>query len=141
MEAERHGLDLVEISPNANPPVARIINWSKYNYQKTKEQQRSRRNAKTIEVKQMHLGLRIGGNDLEIKCRKIRSFLEEGHKVKIVLFFRGREIAHTEIGYALLDKVVQKISDIAIVDQTAQLAGKSLSIVVRSNNGAKSKEI
>lgn len=138
LEAERHELDLVEISPSANPPVARIVDWGKYNYQKTKEMQRNRKNAKTSEVKQMRLGLKIGANDLEIKLRKIRSFLEQGHKVKIMVFFRGREMAHQELGYHLLDRITQSLSEVAVVDQTPQLAGKNLSIVVRSNN-AKAK--
>ncbi len=139
-EAERHGLDLVEISPNANPPVARIVDWGKYKYQKTKEEQRSRKNAKVGEVKQMRLGLKIGANDLEIKLRKIRGFLEDGHKVKIAIFFRGREMAHTELGYALIDQIAEKLSDVAVIDQKAQLAGKNLSIVVRSNTNAKVKD-
>jgi translation initiation factor IF-3 len=82
----------------------------------------------------MRLGLKIGMHDLEIKCRKIRNFLEEGHKVKVIVFFRGREIAHTELGYALLEQINQKLTDIAVTEQRPQLAGKSLSIVVRSNN-------
>jgi translation initiation factor IF-3 len=140
LEAERHELDLVEISPNADPPVVRIVDWGKYNYQKTKEQQRSRKNAKVGEIKQMRLGLKIGINDLEIKLRKIRSFLEDGNKVKIMVFFRGREMAHTELGYRLLEQVTEKLSDIAIVDQQPQMAGKNLSIVVRSNINAKAKD-
>lgn len=139
LEAERLELDLVEISPSANPPVARIVDWGKYNYQKTKEMQRNRKHAKASEVKQMRLGLKIGTNDLEIKLRKIRSFLEQGHKVKIMVFFRGREMAHQELGYQLLERITQSLSDVAATDQTAQLAGKNLSIVVRSNNNAKAK--
>ena len=130
---------MVEISPNANPPVARIVDWGKYNYQKTKEMQRNRKHAKTSEVKQMRLGLKIGTHDLEIKLRKIRSFLEQGHKVKIMVFFRGREMAHQELGYELLERITQSLSDVAATDQTAQLAGKNLSIVVRSNSNAKAK--
>jgi translation initiation factor IF-3 len=133
LEAERQDLDLVEISPTANPPVVRIVDWGKYNYQKTKEMQRNRKHAKATELKQMRLGLKIGSNDLEIKLRKIRSFLEQGHKVKIMVFFRGREMAHQEIGYQLLDRIIQSLSEVAVVDQTPQLAGKNLSIVVRSN--------
>jgi len=127
-------LDLVEISPSANPPVARIVDWGKYNYQKTKEMQRNRKNAKASEVKQMRLGLKIGANDLEIKLRKIRSFLEQGHKVKVMVFFRGREMAHQELGYQLLDRITQALSETGAVDQPPQLAGKNLSIVVRSTN-------
>lgn len=139
LKAEQAGLDLVEISPMANPPVARIIDWGKYKYQKMKEQQRSRKNAKASELKQIRLGLKIGANDLDIKLRKVREFLEQGHKVKISVFFRGREMAHQDLGYALLDKSTEKIDDIAVVDQTPQLAGKNLTIVVRSNNNAKIK--
>ncbi len=127
-------MDLVEISPSANPPVARIVDWGKYNYQKTKEMQRNRKNAKASEVKQMRLGLKIGANDLEIKLRKIRSFLEQGHKVKVMVFFRGREMAHQELGYQLLDRITQALSETGAVDQPPQLAGKNLSIVVRSTN-------
>ncbi len=123
----------------ANPPVARIIDWGKYKYQKMKEQQRSRRSAKASELKQIRLGLKIGAHDLDIKLRKVREFLEEGHKVKISAFFRGREMAHQELGYALLDKCVQKLDDIAVVDQSPQLAGKNLTIVVRSSSNAKVK--
>ena len=103
--------------------------------------QRNRKNAKASEVKQMRLGLKIGSNDLEIKLRKIRSFLEEGHKVKIMAFFRGREMAHQELGYQLLERITQSLSDVAVVDQKPQLAGKNLSILVRNNNAkAKAKD-
>lgn len=139
LEAERAGLDLVEISPQAHPPVARIVDWGKYLYQKTKEQQRSRRHAKAVEIKQMRLGLKIGAHDLEIKLRKIREFLEQGHKVKIMAFFRGREMAHQELGYQLLDKIVEKLQDVAVVEQRPIMAGKNLGIVVRSTVNAKAQ--
>lgn len=137
--AEEYELDLVEISPNASPPVVKIIDWGKYQYQKTKEQQRNRKNARVSELKQMRFGLKIGLNDLDIKLRKVRSFLEEGHKVRISAFFRGREMAHQDLGYELLKNVTEKLSDIAIVDQQPQMAGRNLSIVVRSNTHAKAK--
>jgi translation initiation factor IF-3 len=139
LEAERAGLDLIEISPQAAPPVAKIIDWGKYQYQKTKEQQRNRRNTTTVEIKQMRLGLKIGGNDLEIKLRKIREFLEAGHRVKIMVFFRGREMAHQELGYAMLDKIIEKLQDTATVEQKPTLAGKNLGIVVRSTVNAKAQ--
>lgn len=139
LEAERAGLDLIEISPQATPPVAKIIDWGKYQYQKTKEQQRNRRNTTTVEIKQMRLGLKIGGNDLEIKLRKIREFLDAGHRVKIMVFFRGREMAHQELGYAMLDKIIEKLQDTATVEQKPILAGKNLGIVVRSTVNAKAQ--
>lgn len=130
--AEEAGVDLIEISPNANPPVAKVVDWGKYQYQKMKELQKSKKNAKVIELKQMRMGLKIGANDLEIKLRKIREFLSEGHKVKIVVLFRGREIAHQELGYAMLDRVVTNLEEYAILEQKPQMAGRNLSIVVRS---------
>lgn len=125
-------MDLVEISPGANPPVAKIVDWGKYQYQKMKELQKNRRSNKASELKQMRMGLKIGANDLEIKLRKIRSFLEAGHKVKILVVFRGREMAHKDMGYVMIDKIVNLLEDDAILEQKPQMAGRNLSIVVRS---------
>lgn len=130
--AEEAGLDLVEISPNANPPVAKVIDWGKYQYQKMKEQQRNQRSNKVNELKQMRFGLKIGTNDLDIKLRKIRDFLHTGHKVKILVLFRGREMAHKELGFTLIEKVISKLEDDAILEQKPQLAGRNLSIILRS---------
>lgn len=130
--AEEAGVDLVEISPNANPPVAKVVDWGKYQYQQMKQQKKNRSSNKASELKQMRFGLKIGANDLEIKLRKIRSFLEDGHKVKILIFFRGREMAHKELGYELIDRVVLGLEDDAVVEQKPQMAGRNLSITVRS---------
>ena len=130
--AETAGLDLVEISPQASPPVAKIIDWGKYQYQKMKEQQRARKNAKTSEIKQMRLGLKIGANDLDIKLRKIRGFLTDGNKVKIMIFYRGREMAHQELGYELMSSITDMLGEEVVVEQKPQMAGRNLSIVVRS---------
>lgn len=130
--AREAGVDLVEISPNAEPPVAKIIDWGKYQYQKMKDAQKSRKNAKTSELKQMRMGLKIGLNDLEIKLRKIRSFLANGDKVKILIVFRGREMAHTELGFDMMNRVIAQLENDAIVEQKPQMAGRNLSIVVRS---------
>lgn len=130
--ADEADVDLVEISPNADPPVAKLIDWGKFQYQKMKELQKNRKNAKTSELKQMRLGLKIGSNDLEIKLRKIRKFLVDGHKVKIMIFFRGREMAHKELGYDLINQIIAKLEDDAVVEQKPQMAGRNLSITVRS---------
>ena len=135
--AEEHGLDLVEISPNTDPPVAKIVDWGKYNYQRTKQLQKSKRNAKTLEVKQMRFGLKIGGHDIEVKNNKINNFLEAGHKVKITVFYRGRELAHKELGFKLAEQLIAGFGDSIAVDQPPQLAGKQLSFVVRSNPSTK----
>lgn len=130
--AEEAGLDLVEISPNAKPPVVKIVNWGKYQYQKIKEAQKNRRSNKQSELKQMRFGLKIGAGDLDIKLRKIREFLSEGHKVRIQIFYRGREMAHKELGYDMIKKIVDLLAEEAIVEQQPQMAGRNLSIVVRS---------
>lgn len=130
--AQEAGVDLVEISPNASPPVVKIVDWGKYQYQKMKEQQKNRRSNKASELKQMRFGLKIGANDLEIKLRKIREFLADGHKVKILLFYRGREMAHKELGYVLIDRMLALLEDVAVQEQKPQMAGRNLSVVIRS---------
>jgi translation initiation factor IF-3 len=130
--AEEAGVDLVEISPNAAPPVAKIVDWGKYQYQKMKEAQKNRKSSKASELKQMRFGLKIGSGDLDIKLRKIRGFLEAGHKVRIQIFYRGREMAHKELGFVMIDKIIALLEDDAILEQKPQMAGRNLSIVVRS---------
>ncbi len=130
--AEEAGVDLVEISPGAEPPVAKIVDWGKYQYQKMKEQQKNRKASKQSELKQMRFGLKIGTGDLEIKLRKIRGFLSEGHKVRIQVFYRGREMAHKELGYDMINKIIVLLEDDAVMEQQPQMAGRNLSVVVRS---------
>ncbi len=129
--AEDAGLDLVEISPNADPPVAKIVDWGKFQYQKMKEAQKNRRSNKQSELKQMRFGLKIGQGDLEIKLRKVREFLEQGHKVRIQIFYRGREMAHREIGYEMINKIGTLLEDDAVFEHQPQMAGRNLSVVVR----------
>ena len=130
--AEDAGVDLVEISPNVDPPVAKIVDWGKYQYQKMKEQQKNRKSSKQSELKQMRFGLKIGSGDLDIKLRKIREFLSDGHKVRIQIFYRGREMAHKELGYDMINKIATMLEDDAVVEQKPQMAGRNLSIVIRS---------
>ena len=125
------GLDLVEISPNADPPVVKIIDWGKFQYQKMKELNRAKKNAKSSELKQIRLGLKIGENDLNIKIRKILELLADGDRVKIMIVFRGREMAHKEIGTDLMNRMVEKLSDQAVVDGKAQMNGLNLIFMVR----------
>ena len=129
-------MDLVEISPDAEPPVCKVVDWGKYNYQRTKQQQKNRRTAKTLELKQIRFGLKISQHDLDIKLDKVRKFLEGGHKVKITLVYRGREQAHREIGFNIAQRVIESFGDTIIVDQPPQMAGRQLSFVVR-NSGRK----
>jgi translation initiation factor IF-3 len=130
--AQAAGLDLVEVSPQADPPVARIVDWGKYVYQKQKQQQKSRKNQKAQDLKQVRIGLKIGQHDLDIKLKKIKQFLGEGHKVRISAVYRGREMAHRELGFELLDRVLKSIEDIAVVELEPEMAGRFLSMQVRS---------
>ncbi len=136
--AEEQGLDLVEISPDANPPVAKVVDWGKYNYQRTKQLQKNKRSTKSAEMKQMRFGLKISEHDLGVKMKKVTGFLEAGHKVKITIFYRGRELAHKDLGFKLADKVISDFGDTIVVDQTPQFAGKQLNFVIRSSH-AKAK--
>ena len=138
--ASDRDLDLVEISPNVNPPVAKIVDWGKYNYQKTKQLQKNKKNSKVLEVKQMRFGLKIGEHDLDIKLKKITGFLEQGHKVKIVIFYRGRELAHKDIGFTLANRVIEKLGESIAVDQNPQLAGKQLIFVIRASGSSVKKD-
>lgn len=131
--AKEQGVDLVEIAANANPPVVKIIDWGKYQYQKMKEEAKNRKKAreKQSELKQMKIGLKISDNDLNIKIRKMREFLDDGDRVKIMIVFKGREMAHKELGQDLLTKVVELLGEDAIMEGKPQQSGRNLSAQVR----------
>ena len=133
MLAKEQGVDLVEIAANADPPVVKIIDWGKYQYQKMKEEAKNRKKAreKQSELKQMKIGLKISENDLNIKVRKMRGFLDDGDRVKVMIVFKGREMAHREIGKELLDKVVSLLGEDATMEGTPQMNGRNLSVQVR----------
>ncbi len=123
---------MVEISPLASPPVAKIVDWGKYQYQKMKEQQRNRKHAKVSELKQIRLGMKIGQHDLDIKLKKIQAFLEDGDKVRVQIFYRGRENAHQELGYELMSRITTALGEETVVEQKPQINGRNLSMIVRS---------
>ncbi len=137
--ADQAGLDLVEISPEANPPVAKIVDWGKYNYQRTKQLQKSKRNAKSPDMKQMRFGLKIGDHDLEVKLRKVNEFLDHGHKVKMTIVYRGREMAHRDLGFKLAERVIEMFGGTIAVDSQPQMLGRQLHFVIRRTN-AKAKD-
>lgn len=122
---------MVEISPNADPPVAKIVDWGKFQYQKMKEAQKNRRSNKQSELKQMRFGLKIGQGDLDIKLRKVREFLAEGHKVRIQVFFRGREMAHKELGFDMIKRIGTILEEEAVFEHQPTMAGRNISVVVR----------
>jgi len=134
--ARNADLDLVEVSPDANPPVAKIVDYGKYNYQREKQLQKNKRNVKVQELKQMRFGLKIGENDMAVKLRKVQSFLDDGDKVKIAVVYRGRENAHRELGFKLAEKIIDSFNGTIAVDSQPQLNGKQLIFMIRGT-GAK----
>lgn len=124
------GLDLVEVSPNAVPPVAKIMDWGKYRYEQQKQQQKAKAKQKTTELKTIRLGVKIGSHDLETKLRTATKFLEHGDKVKFQLRFRGREVVHKELGEKILLGIAETLAEIAEVEQVPTFAGREMTLVV-----------
>jgi translation initiation factor IF-3 len=123
-------LDLVEVAPQASPPVCRIMDYGKFKYQQSKKQQEARRKATTIQVKEVKVRPKIEEHDMGFKLRNARRFLGEGDKVKISVIFRGREIAHTDRGFRLLAQMAEALADVGNVEQNPKLEGRNLSMIV-----------
>lgn len=135
--ARERGLDLVEVSPLATPPVCRLMDYGKFRYLQKKKQQEAKKRQQVIEIKEIKLRPLIDKHDLMIKLKSIREFLEEGNKVKINVFFRGREIAHPELAEELLKRVVEMISDQARVESPPALDGRRMVMVLAPSSGKK----
>lgn len=128
--AEEVGLDLVEISPNATPPVAKILDLGKLKYATQKKAAEARKNQKVIEIKEIKMRPNIDDHDYEVKMRAARRFFDEGDKVKVTLRFRGREMAHMELGMQLLNKVREETAAIAKVEAEPKLEGRQMMMVL-----------
>jgi translation initiation factor IF-3 len=136
--AEESGLDLVEISPNADPPVVRIMNYGKFLFQENKQKALAKKKQKQIKVKELKFRPSTDKADYEVKLRNLRSFLEEGDKVKVTVFFRGREITHQELGIRLLERIRDDLAEQAKVDFFPQNAeGRQLVMVVSPKKNSK----
>lgn len=128
--ANEAGLDLVEISPNAAPPVAKILDWGKYKYEQQKQQQKQKAKQKQVEVKGIRLGIKISEHDLTTKLKAAEKFLSKDDKVKFQVRFKGREIAHKEIGAQLLQTITDRLSEIASIEQAPTSQGRDMFMVV-----------
>jgi len=128
--AEEAGLDLVEVSPNTNPPVCKILDYGKYKYQAQKKAAEARKNQKIIEIKEIKMRPNIDTHDYDVKMRSILRFFEEGDKVKVTLRFRGREMAHTELGVDLLNRVKTDTGEVAKVESEPRLEGRQMVMVL-----------
>lgn len=128
--AEEQDLDLVEVAPTANPPVCRLMDYGKFRYEQSKKEREARKNQRQIELKELRLKPKTDEHDIETKAKQARRFLKSGDKVKFTVRFRGREMAHTDIGRDMLDQLVEQLRDIAVVEQKPQLESKALSLVM-----------
>ncbi|MGQ9696029.1 MAG: translation initiation factor IF-3 [Thermodesulfobacteriota bacterium] len=124
--AEEQGLDLVEVAPQATPPVCRIMNYGKYKYQQSKKIQEAKKHQTVIQVKEVKIRPRTEEHDLQFKLRHAKRFLSEGNKVKVSMLFRGREIAHPEMGRELLDRVIAELKDLMVIEQAPRLEGRNM---------------
>ncbi len=132
-DAERRGLDLVEVAPNATPPVCRIMDYGKYKYQQRKRAKESKKHQHTVSVKEVKYRPKIDKHDFDFKTNRVREFLSEGSKVKVTIMFRGRELAHPEFGRDILAKVVEASKDLTqeeVNTAGARLEGRNMSILL-----------
>jgi translation initiation factor IF-3 len=129
-QAEEKGLDLVEVSPKAMPPVCRIMDYGKFKYEQAKKTKQAKKHASTIEIKEIKFRPKTDDHDYDFKLRHIRRFLEEGNKVRLVIAFRGREIVHPETGKRMLDDVIKDCADIAHVEQMPMMDGRRMLMIV-----------
>jgi translation initiation factor IF-3 len=138
--AQEQGLDLVEIAPLAKPPVAKIIDYNKFLYQQEKKKKEEKKKAKTSETKEIRLGPFMSDNDLQVMIRRGREFLEDGHKVRTVVKFRGRQITRPEFGKVTVGKFIEALSDISKVDRDPHFEGKQLISLLSPDKGAQAKK-
>jgi translation initiation factor IF-3 len=134
--ARGQGLDLVEVAPTANPPVCRIINYGKYLYQLSKRQHEARKHQKSIELKEVKMRPRTSTHDFETKRNKVIDFLREGAKVKVTVMFRGREMAHRDLGFKMMEKLAEEVSEVGVVETRPKIEGPNLSTIIAARKVA-----
>ena len=131
--ADEAELDLVEVAPKAQPPVCRIMDYGKYKYELSKKEKSNRKKQVVINVKEIRFRPKIEEHDFDFKAKNARKFIESGDKVKAIVFFRGREMAHREFGAAILERLVEELSEVAKVERAAQMEGRSLVMYLVKN--------
>ena len=137
--AEDRSLDLVEVAPNANPPVCRIMDYGKHKYKASKKAHEAKKNQKIVHVKEVKFRPNTDQHDFDFKLKHVQRFLENGDKAKVVIFFKGREIIHREFGQRVLERVAEKTEDIAIIEQSAKQEGRTL-VMILAPKSFKSKK-
>ncbi|MBL4803705.1 MAG: translation initiation factor IF-3 [Alphaproteobacteria bacterium] len=132
--AEEAGLDLVEVSPNASPPVCKILDYGKYKYEQQKKAAEARKKQKTVDVKEVKIRPGIEEHDYQVKMRNARKFLSNGDKVKVTMRFRGREMAHQDIGMDLLKRMIEELDDVGKVDLAPKMEGRQIIMVLSADS-------
>ena len=133
-------LDLVEVAPLANPPVCRIMDYGKYKYEEAQRARESRRKSSAVSIKEMKYRPKIGQGDFDTKTRKVSEFLAEGHKVKVTIMFRGREVFHPELGKKILDQVAEHVASVGKVETVPRLDGRNMTMVLAPDKRAQAKK-
>jgi translation initiation factor IF-3 len=133
--AEELGLDLVEVSPRAVPPVCRIMDFGRFKYQESKKEKASRKHQSTVVIKEIKFRPKTDTHDLDFKLKHIRRFLGEGNKVRLMIVFRGREIVHPETGQAMLDVVSKEVAELAVIEQKPSMEGRRMVMVLGPRSG------
>ena len=128
--AKEHGLDLVEVAANADPPVCRIIDYGKFRYEAQKKKQEAKKRQTVVEIKEIKVRPKTDDHDFDTKVRHIRRFLEDGNRVKVTVFFRGREIVHKDRGLDILDRIIAEIKEIGKVEQDPKAEGRTLQMLL-----------
>lgn len=128
--AQNKNLDLVEVAPTANPPVCKILDYGKYKFEQEKKLRDSKKSQKTIKLKEIRMQPKIGTGDLDFKAKHVQEFLEQGNKVKVTIRFRGRELAHTELGYGVLDEVLKRLDCGYGVEKKPAMEGRFMSMIL-----------
>ncbi|HEX7010879.1 MAG TPA: translation initiation factor IF-3 [Phycisphaeraceae bacterium] len=135
--AREAGLDLVEVAPTARPPVCRIMDYGKWKYQQRKKEQKAKSHAKQSELKEIRLRPNIDEHDLEIKVNKAREFLEDGDKVQFIMLYRGRQMAHQDLGLRTMEQVVQRLADLSKVEAPPRMQGRRMTMILAPDRKAK----
>ncbi|HET9541733.1 MAG TPA: translation initiation factor IF-3 [Acidimicrobiales bacterium] len=138
--ARDQGLDLVEVAAAANPPVCRIMDYGKFKYENAQKAKESRKKATNVVVKEMKYRPKIGRGDFDTKTRKVHEFLGEGHKVKVTIMFRGREVQHPELGRRILDRVAETVVDVGRVEALPKVDGRNMTMVLGPDKQAQAKK-
>ena len=128
--AKEQELDLVEVAPQANPPVCKILEYGKYRFEQEKKLRDSKKNQKQLKLKEIRMQPKIGSGDLDFKSKHVQEFLNEGNKVKVTIRFRGRELAHTELGYDVLKEVLKRLDDEYVIEKQPAMEGRFMSMTL-----------